>query len=392
MRELLEVRDYLNEGGKLLYTGKYAGHQYAGGHGVQNYDPFANQTCSSPAIAPRCRPLPGSGDGVNDVLEYWFGASLVNEGAGQDPDTGDPLDVVGVGDPFLGTSWAFNGADSAQNQDHNASFITTSGLNPVEDYPQFESHAVAKYDRVGGPFEPHSGTHYVYSQIADVSYKRLSRTITVPAGGGSLTFWASYDTELHWDHLFVEVRTVGQDDWTTLPDANGHTTQDTGESCPAGWRELHPRPRPLPDAERGRHLLADGYERRRVACRDRRFRELAAMGRSPSTATPATRSRSRSRMPATGPRRASASSSTTSRCPPANRRRSRTGMAGGLPGQPADSAPNPNDFIVTTAGGFPEGAVIATDDTIYMGFGFEGITDAATREVVMGRAMEYLLP
>jgi len=63
-----------------------------------------------------------------------------------------------------------------------------------------------------------------------------------------------------------------------------------------------------------------------------------------------------------------------------------------IPGQPAGSAPNPNDFIVTTAGGFPEGAVIATEDTLYMGFGFEGITDATTREVVMGRAMEYLLP
>ena len=29
------------------------------------------------------------------------------------------------------------------------------------------------------------------------------------------------------------------DDWTTLPDLNGHTTDSTGESCPAGWRELH---------------------------------------------------------------------------------------------------------------------------------------------------------
>ena len=38
---------------------------------------------------------------------------------------------------------------------------------------------------------------------------------------------------------------MGQDDWTTLPDANGHTSQSTGPndpdlaSCPAGWRELH---------------------------------------------------------------------------------------------------------------------------------------------------------
>ena len=75
------------------------------------------------------------------------------------------------------------------------------------------------------------------------------------------------------------------------------------------------------------------------------------------------------------------------------RRHSRPGIGGwAIPGQPEGSAPNPNDFIVTTAGGFPEGAVVATDDTLYMGFGFEGITDAATREVVMGQAMDYLLP
>ena len=39
----------------------------------------------------------------------------------------------------------------------------------------------------------------------------------------------------------------------------------------------------------------------------------------------------------------------------------------------------------------PEGAVIATPDTLYMGFGFEGITDSETRTEVMGRAMDYLL-
>ncbi len=392
MRELFEVRDYLNEGGKLLYTGKYAGHQYAGGHGVQRYDPFDNQMCSSPAISPRCRPLPGSGDGVNDVLEYWFGASLVNEGAGQDPDTGDPLDVVGVGDPFLGTSWAFNGADSAQNQDHNASFITTSGLNPVEDYPQFESHAVARYDRVGGPFEPHSGTHYVYSQIADVSYKRLSRTMTVPAAGGTLSFWASYDTELHWDHLFVEARTVGQEDWTTLPEANGHTTQDTGESCPAGWRELHP--------------VLDRYQ---TLNEDGTCSPTGSDGGAWHAATGASGSWQQWEMDldAYAGDEVEISISYVSdwsaqglgvfiddiTLPTGETTTFEDGDGGwDIPGEPDGSAPNPNDFIVTTAGGFPEGAVIATDDTIYMGFGFEGITDAATREVVMGRAMEYLLP
>jgi hypothetical protein len=391
LRELFEVRDYLNEGGKLLYTGKYAGHQYATGHGTQRYDPFDNQMCSSAAISPRCRPLPGSGDNVNDVLEYWFGAALVNEGAGIDPDTGDALDVVGLADPFVGTSWAFNGTDSAENQDHNASFITTSGLLSVDDYPQFASAAVARYDRVGGPFEPHSPSHYVYSQIADISYKRLSNTTTVPAAGGSLTFWTSYDTELDWDHLFVEVRTVGQDDWTTLPDANGHTTQATGESCPAGWRDLHPfldhyqtlnedgtcsatGSSGVWNAASGPSggwqqwdIDLDAYAGDQIEISIAYVSDWSAQGLGvfiDDIVLPN-------------------GESTTFE----------SGDGGWtMPGQPAGSAPNPNDFIVTTAGGFPEGAVVATDDTLYMGFGFEGITDAATREVVMGRAMEYLLP
>ena len=47
------------------------------------------------------------------------------------------------------------------------------------------------------------------------------------------------DTEPTWDFFFVEAHPVGSDDWTTLPDANGHTSQSTGSVCPY-WLELHP--------------------------------------------------------------------------------------------------------------------------------------------------------
>ena len=54
MDELLEVRAYLNEGGKVLYTGKYAGHQYTQGHGPQFYDPTeANARCTTPPAPTR---------------------------------------------------------------------------------------------------------------------------------------------------------------------------------------------------------------------------------------------------------------------------------------------------------------------------------------------------
>ena len=39
-----------------------------------------------------------------------------------------------------------------------------------------------------------------------------------------LSFWVKRDTEPNWDFFFVEAHTVGVDDWTTLPDVNGHSS------------------------------------------------------------------------------------------------------------------------------------------------------------------------
>jgi hypothetical protein len=47
--------------------------------------------------------------------------------------------------------------------------------------------------------------------------------------------------------------------------------------------------------------------------------------------------------------------------------------------------------VFTTAGGFPEGAAVSTPDTLYLGFGLEGVDGADTRAEVMGRAMTFLL-
>src|SRR5690606_21749246 len=44
-----------------------------------------------------------------------------------------------------------------------------------------------------------------------------------------------------WDFMIVEAHEVGSDEWTTLPDANGHTSTETGQSCQSGWvAQLHP--------------------------------------------------------------------------------------------------------------------------------------------------------
>ena len=61
----------------------------------------------------------------------------------------------------------------------------------------------------------------------------------MPEAGATLSFWVNRETEINWDFVFVEAHTAGQNDWTTLPDTNGHTGTSTGASCPY-WLDLHP--------------------------------------------------------------------------------------------------------------------------------------------------------
>ncbi len=70
----LAVRDYLNEGGKALVTGKY--NQFAqAANGVYDYNPFAPPECTTLDTYP-CLPL------ANDFQQYWLGAyNYVSDGA-----------------------------------------------------------------------------------------------------------------------------------------------------------------------------------------------------------------------------------------------------------------------------------------------------------------------
>jgi Peptidase family M1 domain/Immune inhibitor A peptidase M6 len=86
---------------------------------------------------------------------------------------------------------------------------------------------------------PHSGQRMALSGVASATFKRLAHTISVPASGAQLSFWVTRGTEPNWDYVFVEAHTAGQDDWTTLRDLNGHTSQATGQVCPF-WPLLQP--------------------------------------------------------------------------------------------------------------------------------------------------------
>jgi hypothetical protein len=241
---IMAVRDFVNEGGRVSVSGVNAGRQWD----LVEYptEGRANSTCDGDLQTTdggKCNPL------SNDFAQYYLGAYLRSDAGGQDA-AGNIFPVVGTdGGPFQGLTFQLNGASSAKNQGGDGlgtgNFLVTSSVLPKSEYPQFTSDQAADWQLSGGAaFDPHSGSKYLYSQNADEGYKRIARTIDLTGVTGTqpanLSFWTSFNTELDWDFVFVEARTAGQDDWTTLPDQNGHTSQNTGSSCPEGWgQELH---------------------------------------------------------------------------------------------------------------------------------------------------------
>ena len=273
----------------------------------------ADRRPPNPAFDPRrCLALAGSpnSDGINDVLQYWFGAYALAAGDGHDPDTGDHFGVDGIDDPFVGLSWTF-GPDGADNQNMSASFVSTSGILPRTEFPQFNSWASSRYAKPGGPFSPHTGDQYVYSQIADVTYKRLTREIAVPAGGGDLTFWTLVG---HRARLGPPVRGGPDRRRNRLDDAAGRErAHDHRAGRQLRGRVARPAPvaRPLPDVQPRRgHVHGDRHHRSR-GTPPPATPPAGSSGGSTSTRTPAGPSRSRSPTRATGRCRASACSSTT---------------------------------------------------------------------------------
>jgi hypothetical protein len=387
--EVLSVRDYLNEGGRLLYTGKYAGLQESSGlfYGTKGHP---ERPCRSDQPDVDCLPL------SDDFHQYWLGAGLRLDGGGLDP-AGHPGEVAGLGGRLGDVRFPLTGGDGADNQEGGtAALLSISQLLHPGRYPQFESHVEAAY-RTGrpAPFEPFSGRWFVASQAANGSYKRLSRRLDLSgARTGELAFRTSYDTDESWDYLFVEAHTVGADDWTTLPDRNGHTSTDTGSSCPDGWATLHPflAHYQTPTTEKGKpsctgrgstgawHAAtgrSEGWEEWRVDLSPWAGREVemsityvsdsGAQGLGVFVDDAVVTS---------GDRKAATSFE--------------DGLSGwSVSGPPAGTVANENDWVRSDAG-FPAGAALSTRSTLYFGFGFEAIPTALERTTVMGRAMAFL--
>jgi Immune inhibitor A peptidase M6 len=252
----MAVRDFVNEGGtrRLLRSQRrssvWPGRVPAGR--------FAARSCDGDVITTDggvCAPL------SNDFLQYYLGSYVRADGGGLDP-VGGVFDVVGLAEPLDDLTLSLNDpATSAGNQEGEiltpdgpvyigtGTHLVTSSILDPETYPQFASAEAADWNSGGeAPFDPRTDSWYMTSQNISEAYKRLTRTVDLRgATGGELSFWTSFNTEQDWDYVFVEAQTINEDgsgagDWTTLPDANGHTAQATGASCASGWsEELHNR-------------------------------------------------------------------------------------------------------------------------------------------------------
>jgi hypothetical protein len=317
----------------------------------------------------------------DDYFQYYLGAFMTVDSAGIDHDTGLPFDVTGqAGDPiFDGMTFSIQGGDGAGNQQFSDTFVSTSYF-----LPHFDTQVAARYVRPGGPFDPHSGQYYVYSQIADSAYKRLGGTFTLPAGSPSLKFWISYDTEADWDYAFVEVSEVGTDSWTTLPDLNGLTANSTGDSCPAGWvDQIHPFLAHYMDADCNPTGTTGAWNAMTGSSGGWKQVEVDLSAYAGKTVELYISYATDWATQGLGVFVDDVELSGTAL----------EDFEAGQGLWAASTAPGStafNNWSRISGAGVPEGPVIRTPDSVFLGFGFEAIDTAANRNALMDRVMKYL--
>ncbi len=174
-----------------------------------------------------------------------------------------------------------------------------------------------------------------------------------------------------------------------MPDLNGHTHQRPGQSCRAGWFELHPW------LERYEGADCSGAGWNAASGRSNGW-EQWSVDLSPWAGKQVELSISY------------ASDWSTQGlgvfiddidAPGASGDAGfETGLDGWIvAGPPLGSGPNPTDWAQSGDVGFTEAAAVATAPpdasyrTLYLGFAFEAISSAAERAIVMGRCLDYLL-
>ena len=227
----LAMRDYLNEGGKVAYAGETAAYYGLGadlfGGIYYGLDGYPDQDCVVTVDQfSDCLLL------ADDFTQYWMGA--------YDRAAFEAEGVIGTAEPLDGFQALFGDAATADNPTNEVgAFTPTSEILPVDEFPQFESWGAADYTDVTGRIVAVEGELAAAATHVDDSYQRIGRTFDLTGVNAAdvPTFEAqfAYDAEEAYDHVIVEVHTVGSDDWTTLPDLNGGTSTAVPADCDQGF-------------------------------------------------------------------------------------------------------------------------------------------------------------
>ena len=249
----MAVRDFMNEGGKLINMGELAQDgggldQLVGGaYYALNGDETAECVVTDPdqGLFDDCLIL------ANDFRQYYLGAFTRVE-----PRRAEPVPRHRHADPGL----------QARAERHAVEPARRGGRLPadqrraagVASSRSSRSQGAAEYDFTGDPFTPVEGTNYAAARARGRSYMRLTKTINLrgvtAAANPRLTVPALLRTSrTSYDHVFVEARTpaAGQ-----LDDAAGRSRIELDDDVPAecdaraSCSSMHPLLTPLPHAGR----------------------------------------------------------------------------------------------------------------------------------------------
>jgi hypothetical protein len=355
----LELRAYLNEGGKLIEAGETAGGSVDLGGGTLS----------------------------NDFSQYYLGAytrtSLPQatrfDGTGALADAQAPL------------------GDAPGNPLNTAgSFGVTSDVLPPQKFPQFESAGAGRYPGTVNPYGPYEGSSMAAVTHSDYAWNRLTRTVDLTGVSASekptLRTRLLWDTEEGYDHVVLEARTAGGDDWTTLPEAGGATSTAVPAECEAGYFvQAHPAlKRYLTVGDDGCAPTGTSGSWNSLTGASAGWQEVS-FDLSAYAGKTVELSLSHITDPGSGGRGVLADNATVvigGTAGPTDGFETSLG-AWSTPGPPAGSPAVVKDWGLSGELFRTYGAV-TTDDTVLLGFGLEHVTGAADRTRLLGRALDAL--
>ncbi|MGW0117293.1 M14 family zinc carboxypeptidase [Streptomyces sp. NPDC003327] len=354
----LAVRSYLNEGGTLVNAGEKTGGLTRIGRAESN--DFAQYYLGAHHRA-----------GLNNPLRYSGAGGLRGLGVTLGAAEGNPLDNAG------------------------AYTVTSDTLDP-EEFPQFASSASGgDYPGVRTPFEPAEGSSFAAVRHTDGTWARLTRTVDLTGVAAAerprLDFQVSYDTEPGYDNLVVEAHTVGQEDWTTLPDANGGTSAEPPADCGEGY---YVRDHPflahyLTVGENGCASTGTTGSWNAFTGPSNGWRQ-ASVDLSAWAGRKVELSIAYVSDPGTGETGAFVDDTRLVTGSGTEAEGFETSLgAWSVPGAPVGSPGNGSDWT-RSAALFHSQAAVTTRDTVLLGFGLEHVTDAGERARLLGRALGVL--